>query len=243
MREMAEVGNKPRAGILRPRDLVNKGPDETEVMKIGAPRPDSRLIDRRDEICSQIDRLCLYSRRVEALQEKLGGTSNRSAQHRASDHREIAALRLSMLHTVQDLRLRSESIDDIISSLRALVARVDKAEAELQRHAVFLGILMAKMTELEEAGRAGSSLLKKLGDRFGAKGRQGDALRRSAKIALRAFRDAKHQTTVPITELRKRVKAIDVGEHKAKRAKAQMIQANLRLVVSIAKKFTRAGVP
>ena len=243
IRKIAELGNKLRAGILRPRDLVNKGPDETEVMKIGAPRPDSRLIDRRDEICSHIDRLCLYSRRVQALQEKLRGTSNLSSQRRARDHREIAALRMSMLHTVQDLRLTSESIDDIISSLRALVTRVDKAEAELQRHAVFLGILMAKMTELEEAGRTGSSLVKKLGNRFGAKGRQGDALRRSAKIALRAIRDAKHQTNVPIKELRESVKAIELGKHKAERAKSQMIQANLRLVVSIAKKFKRAGVP
>jgi len=243
IRKIAELGNKLRAGILRPRDLVNEGPNETEVMKIGAPRPDSRLIDRRDEICSDIDRLCLCSRRVHALQEKLRGTSNLSSQHRARDHREIAALRMSMLHTVQDLRLSSGSIDDIISSLRALVTRVDKAEAELQRHAVFLGILMAKMTELEEAGRAGSSLVKKLGDRFEAKGRQGDALRRSAKIALRTIRDAKHQTNVPIKELRESVKAIELGKHKAERAKAQMIQANLRLVVSIAKKFTRAGVP
>jgi RNA polymerase primary sigma factor len=241
--KIAELGNKLRVGILRPRDLVNEGPDETAVIKIGAPRPVSRLIDRRDEICSHIDRLCLYSRRVQALQEKLRGTSNLSLQHRARDHREIAALRMSMLHTIQDLRLSSESIDDIISSLRELVTRVDKAEAELQRHAVFLGSLMAKMTELEKASRAGSSLVKKLGDRFGAKGRQGDALRRSAKIALRTIRDAKHQTSVPIKELRESMKAIELGKHKAERAKSQMIHANLRLVVSIAKKFKRPGVP
>jgi RNA polymerase primary sigma factor len=99
------------------------------------------------------------------------------------------------------------------------------------------------MTELEKASRAGSSLVKKLGNRFGAKGRQGDALRRSAKIALRTIRDAKHQTNVPIKELRESMKAIELGKHNAERAKSQMIHANLRLVVSIAKKFKRPGVP
>ncbi len=241
IRKIAELGNKLREGILCPRDVVNEGPDETEVMKIGVPRPDGRLIDRRDEICSHIDRLCLYSERARALQEKLGGASNLSSQHRARDRREIAALRMSMLHTVQDLRLSSESINDIISSLRAVVTRVDKAEAELQRHAVFLGIPIAKMVGLKEAGRAGSSLVKKLG--FEAKGRQGDALRRSAKIALSTIRDAEHEANVPINELRESVKAIELGKRKAERAKSQMIQANLRLVVSIAKKFKRAGVP
>jgi RNA polymerase primary sigma factor len=243
IRQIAELGNKLRAGILRPRDVVNEGADETEVMKINGPQPDGPLIDRRDEICRRIDRLCLYSERALALQEKLGGTSNLSSQHRARDQREIAALRMSMLHTVQDLRLSSESIDDIISSLRAMVSRVDEAEAELQGHTLFLGIPIAKMTELKEAGRAGSSLAKKLGDRFGAKSRQGDALRRGAKIAVRTIRDAEHGTNVPINELRESLKAIQLGKHNAERAKSQMIHANLRLVVSIAKKFKHAGVP
>jgi len=243
IRKIAELGNKLRAGILRPCDVVNEGPDETEVMKISGPGPDGPLADRRDEICSHIDRLCLNSERAQVLQEKLGGTSNLSSQRRARDHREIAALRMSMLHTIQDLRLSTESIDDIICSVRALVSRVDEAEAELQRHALFLGIPAAKMAELKEAGRVGSSLAKKLGDRSGAKSRQGEALRRVAKIALRTIRDAEHEANVPINELRESVKAIELGKHKAERARSQMIHANLRLVVSIAKKFKRAGVP
>ena len=61
IRKIADLGNKLRAGILRPRDVVNEGPDETEVMKISGPGPDGPLADRRDEICSHIDRLCLHS--------------------------------------------------------------------------------------------------------------------------------------------------------------------------------------
>jgi len=221
IRKIAGLGNKLRAGILRPCDVVNEGTDETEVIKTGAPRPNGALIDRRDEICSHIDRLCLNSERAQALQEKLGGTSNLSSQRRARDHREIAALRMGMLHTIQDLRLSSESINDITSSLRALVSRVDEAEAELQRHAFLLGIPLAKMTELKEAGRVG----------------------RGAKIALRTIRDAEHEASVPINELRESVKAIELGKQKAERAKSQLIQANLRLVVSIAKKFKHAGLP
>ena len=243
IRKIADLGNKLRAGILRPRDVVNEGPDETEVMKIGAPGPDGPLIGRTDEICSHIDRLCLHSERAQALQEKLGGTRNLSSQRRVRDYREIAALRMSMLHTIQDLRLNTESVDEIISSLRALVSRVDEAEAELQRHALFLGIPIGKMTELNEAGQVGRSVAKKLGDRLGGKSRQGEALRRGAKIALKTLHDAEHEANVPINELRESVKAIELGKHKAERAKSQMIHANLRLVVSIAKKFKHAGVP
>jgi len=242
IRKIAELGSKLRAGILRPRDVVNEDADETEVMKIGAARPDGPLIDRRDEICGRIDRLCNESKRAQALQERLGAASNYSPKHRARDHGEIAALRRSMLHTVQDLRLNSESIDGIICSLRALVTRVDQAEAELQGHAVSLGIPMAKMTELKEAGRAGSSRTRKLGGLFRAKSSGGEALRRG-KIALRTLRDAELEASLPIAQLRESMKAIELGKHKAERAKSQMIEANLRLVVSIAKKFKYAGVP
>src|SRR5262249_56095653 len=73
--------------------------------------------------------------------------------------------------------------------------------------------------------------------------RGGEALRRGEKIALKTIRDAEHEANVPISELRESVKAIELGKHKAERAKSQMIHANLRLVVSIARKFKHAGVP
>src|SRR5262249_58348949 len=73
--------------------------------------------------------------------------------------------------------------------------------------------------------------------------RGGEALRRGEKIALKTIRDAEHEANVPISELRESVKAIELGKHKAERAKSEMIHANLRLVVSIAKKFKHAGVP
>ena len=100
---------------------------------------------------------------------------------------------------------------------------MDEAEAELQRHALSLGIPIAKVTELKEAGRVGSSLAKKLGDRFGAKSRQEEALRRGGKIALKTIRDAEHEANVSVNELRESVKAIELGKHKAQRAKSEMI--------------------
>jgi RNA polymerase primary sigma factor len=47
---------------------------------------------------------------------------------------------------------------------------------------------------------------------------------------------------LPLDELKVTYKQIQVGERKAKKAKAEMVEANLRLVVSIAKKYTNRGL-
>jgi RNA polymerase primary sigma factor len=212
IRKIAELGEKLRSGALRPRDVVNDGAEEPETTKIGAPESGAPSIDRRDEICSQIDRLCLESERVRELSETLGA-NHLSSRRRAKDEGEISALRLSMFGRLEDLRLTSDSIDEIIASLRGLISRVDGAEAELER---------------PDAG---------------LRNRQRGTPRRGAKSAQRAIRDVEEEATVPIKELRQSLKDIELGKRKAERAKSQMIQANLRLVVSIAKRFKHAGVP
>ncbi|HEX9507571.1 MAG TPA: sigma-70 factor domain-containing protein, partial [Myxococcales bacterium] len=72
IRKIAELGEKLRSGTLRPRDVVNDGAEDAEGTKIGAAESEAPSMDRRDEICGQIDRLSLDSERVRALSETLG---------------------------------------------------------------------------------------------------------------------------------------------------------------------------
>ena len=212
IRKIGELGEKLRSGTLRPRDVVNDGTEEAEGTKLVVAESETPSMDRRDEICGQIDRLSLESERVRVLSEALGA-NHISSRRRAKDEGEISALRLSMFGMLQDLRLTSDSIDEIIAGLRGLISRVDGAEAELEKPSV------------------------------GARNRQRGTARLGAKSVRRAIRDVEQEATVPIEELRQSLKAIELGKHKAERAKSQMIQANLRLVVSIAKRFKHAGVP
>ena len=60
--------------------------------------------------------------------------------------------------------------------------------------------------------------------------------------AQRKIVEVETATSLSITEIKELSRKVSIGETKARRAKKEMVEANLRLVISIAKKYTNRGL-
>jgi RNA polymerase primary sigma factor len=130
--------------------------------------------------------------------------------------RQTARQRLEIAHEIKNLNLTELSNQRLIAAIRKVDGEIAKADRAIKR-------LQDKIAK-KAAGPERRELQAKL---------------REQKAILADFEARYH---LPTIEVRRCFKTITVGEFQTNQAKRELVEANLRLVVSIAKKYTNRGL-
>tara|TARA_Y100001936_G_scaffold69515_1_gene68529 strand:- start:57 stop:2039 length:1983 start_codon:yes stop_codon:yes gene_type:complete len=144
---------------------------------------------------------------------------------------------------MRGLRLDTNRVEELIDELYGKNKRLSSLEGRLIRLAVKNKIKKDKFLELYTGKEIQKDLLRKLSLNKEKSIKEFVKKERSQiKDILSEIKEISEYCSLGITEFKILVRAIERGERESEQAKKEMIEANLRLVISIAKKYTNRGL-
>jgi RNA polymerase primary sigma factor len=234
IKEVINLGGALRAGRIEIREVTSEIDDEeTDVEK--------EQIQKK-KVLNLINKIQREEERIRILQEGLRPKNKEVLRKKIQE--QIWKKQIKIFNTFNRINLREKQINQIVQKLKQWDIQMEKAIGEVGKYEEDLGI------SVQEARKSLKAIKKQANRRnpfyrskVGIKIKDWKEIDRIARDVKRKISRMEWECGLSSDQIKEAVIAIEKGEAKAKEAKSELVKANLRLVISIARRYLNRGLP